>query len=66
MKKMRRINNEIVKTAESSAVLDKEIPEMQVAVAELRHIYEATGNKENQKKKKNWSRGLSRLLEYHQ
>lgn len=43
MKKVKQINKKISMIADKSASIQKELPEMQASVAELRHIYEASG-----------------------
>lgn len=44
-KKIQQLSRQVAMKAEKNVVLDKQIQKMQVTVAEIRHIYQATGNK---------------------
>ncbi|XP_032408911.1 cilia- and flagella-associated protein 43 isoform X3 [Xiphophorus hellerii] len=48
MKKVKQINKKISMIADKSASIQKELPEMQASVAELRHIYEASATEANE------------------
>ena len=45
VKKIERINKQAAMKAEKNATLGEQLPDMQVTVAELRHICEAAGSK---------------------
>ncbi len=42
--KIEDLNRQAAKTAEKNVLIDQELPDMQVTVAERRHIYDAKGN----------------------
>lgn len=44
-KKIKQLSRKAAMKAEKNAVLDQQIHDMQVTVAEMRHIYQAAGNK---------------------
>ncbi|XP_037639094.1 cilia- and flagella-associated protein 43 isoform X1 [Sebastes umbrosus] len=46
--KIKQYNRQAAMMAEKSAVIDQQLPDLQVSVAERRHIYEATASEENQ------------------
>ncbi|XP_043992494.1 cilia- and flagella-associated protein 43 [Gambusia affinis] len=48
MKKVKQINKKISMIADSSVAIQKELPEIQASVAELRHIYEASATEANE------------------
>ncbi|XP_073337399.1 cilia- and flagella-associated protein 43 [Pagrus major] len=48
IKKIEQLNRQAAKKAERTAIVEQRLPDMQVTVAERRHIYEATASEENQ------------------
>lgn len=44
-KKIEKLNKQAARKAEENARIDQELPNVQVAVSEITHIAEATGNK---------------------
>nr|XP_046257140.1 cilia- and flagella-associated protein 43 isoform X2 [Scatophagus argus] len=48
MKKIAQFNRQAAKKAEKNAVVEKQLPNMEVTVAERRHIYEAIASEENE------------------
>ncbi|KAF3708148.1 Cilia- and flagella-associated protein 43 [Channa argus] len=48
IKKIQQLNRQAAMKAAQNTVLEQELPNMQVAVAEMKHIYEATASEEHQ------------------
>ncbi|XP_040905777.1 cilia- and flagella-associated protein 43 [Toxotes jaculatrix] len=48
IKKIEQLNRQAAMKAEKTTVLEQQLPNMQVTVAERRHIYEATASEENE------------------
>ncbi|XP_030297865.1 cilia- and flagella-associated protein 43 isoform X2 [Sparus aurata] len=48
IKKIEQLNRQAAKKAEKNAIVEQQLPDIQVTVAERRHIYEATALEENQ------------------
>lgn len=44
IKKIEQLNRQAAKKAEKNAIVEQQLPDMEVTVAERRHIYEATGD----------------------
>lgn len=44
IKKIEQLNRQAAKKAEKNEIVEQQLPDMQVTVAERRHIYEATGD----------------------